>query len=43
MLIGVGAWQLHQSSREALEAQRMSAAAHTREAAKTGTHIGRVK
>jgi len=43
MLIGVGAWQLHQSSREALEAQRMSAAAHTREAAKTGAHIGRVK
>jgi len=42
-LIVVGAWQIHQSSREALQAQSMSAAAHTRKAAKTGIHVGRVK
>lgn len=43
LLVGVGAWQIERSVREALQAQAMRDAALHRKAAKTGIHIRRVR
>jgi len=41
-LIVIGCWQLRKSAKDAARTNEMSAAALRREAAKSGTHIGRV-
>ncbi|MBB2485328.1 hypothetical protein H5407_08815 [Mitsuaria sp. WAJ17] len=43
LLVGVGAWQIERSANEAMRAQAMRDAALHRKAAKTGTHIRRVR
>lgn len=43
LLIGVGAWQIERSAKEALRAQAMRDAALHRKAAQAGTHIRRVR
>lgn len=41
-LIAVGTWQMRRSAGEALQARNMASAARRRQAATTGTHLGRV-
>jgi hypothetical protein len=43
LLIGVGAWQIERSAKEAMRAQAMRDAVLHRKAAQTGTHIRRVR
>ncbi|MFG6460111.1 hypothetical protein ACG04Q_00925 [Roseateles sp. DXS20W] len=43
LLIGVGAWQIERSAKEALRAQAIRDAALHRKAAQAGTHIRRVR